>query len=1063
MTEGGLRAAVLGPVTVEAQRGHVELSGPNARALVAALVLAGGTIRSADALADDIWGDDPPKNPRAALQTLVSRVRAAAGSEAVRSLPGGYALGDAETDLAEAARLLDGAAASDDALPALDKALALWRGEPGADLEPAPVAVAVADAASTLRSRLDTARAEALSAAGRVDEAVASLSARAAAHPYDEAAHAQLMRTLADAGRTAEALSVFAELRARLRDDLGADPGEDIAQLNAALLRGDPARTRVRIGLQAAPNELLGRGADLAAVAALLDHSRVVTVLGTGGLGKTRLVQAVAAASHAPAVVMVPLAGVRADDDVAPTIATVLGISEASPGGRLADIGMRPDLRARVIGLLGEQQALVVLDNCEQVIDGVAGWVADMLASVPSLHVLTTSRTPLAMAGEAVYPLAPLALDETGEAPAVQLFLERARAVRPGASLPIDVVTRLCTHLDGLPLAIELAAARVRTMTPQQIEQRLQDRFALLTTGDRTAPERHRTLEAVIGWSWDLLDDQARRAMVVLAVLPDGFGADTAAGVLGEPVDDVIDRLVSQSLLLVAESRVGHVRFRMLETIREYALARLADEPDGIESAWDRVTSWAWRFSVERLNRAFERETHAEIRDEHANLIAVLRRAIDRGDDETTILLFALLAQTWMVMGAFTEMASFALAAFEVVQRAREGRVPVEALVTTLIVATFVGQAEAGAPSLRFIARIRILRRRHPDMNEPIGAFAGALIDILAAGIAGGVDAVNGVLQTMAASSHPATQLVGETLMSQFAENEGRPEVALASSLRSWELARASGAEWFAAMAASSVAQLASQTDQPALALEWLDRADRGYELFGAAQQQHQIAWLRGTNLVTLGDIAAAREVFAALAASNELTEDGLETASIGVYGLAETARREGDLDAAAAHFDRALSLFSSSPQRGSPWYQMMMAGALSAVVFDGLLTPERRNAWARRLRTRTLAVMRQRQGPGMADHPVLGTVLMGWSAWALQEAGDERGLEALVLAERLGARQDLWSLRWQEHEAHAVGLVGAERLEAARAAASTLSHDRLLPRALDLLRRAGDATRPAP
>lgn len=1158
MTSDGLRAAVLGPVSVASGDKRIELTGANARALVAALVLAAGSARSADALVDDIWGDEPPRNPRAALQTLVSRVRAAAGSDAVRSLPGGYALGDVETDLAVASHLLDAAAnpahaathpapaaanrghapapaaanpghapapaaaksalapdpahapapaatrtaasgaptpatdpipatdpapatapapaadptpATDstlanpphpaDPLTLLDDAAALWRGEPGADLEPAPIAAAVRDAATALRSRLDAARADALRAAGRYDEAVAALESRAGAHPYDEAAHAQLMGALADAGRAAEALNVFAALRGRLRDDLGADPGDEISRLNATLLRGAAAPTRVRIGLQAAPNELLGRADDLAAIAGLLREARVVTILGTGGLGKTRLAQAAAADSDAPAVVVVPLAGVRNDDDVAPTIATVLGISEASSEGRLADIRMRPDLRARVVGLLTEQTTLIVLDNCEQVIDGVAAWVTDMLAAVPSLRALTTSRTPVAVAGEAVYPLAPLALQDAA-APAVQLFIERARAVRPGATLPLEVVERLCTHLDGLPLAIELAAARVRTMTPQQIEQRLQDRFALLTTGDRSAPERHRTLEAVIGWSWDLLDEQARRAMTVLAVLPDGFGAEAAAVVLGEPVDDVIDRLVSQSLLLVTEGRTGEVRFRMLETIREYALARLADDAGGIDAAWDRITVWAWRFSIDRLDRVFDRTTHAQIRAEHANLIAVLRHAIDSDDHETTVLLFALLAQTWMVMGAFTEMTSFAPAAFAAVAKTREGRVPVEALVATLIVGTFVAQAEGGAGALRLVARMRALRRRHPDMDDRIGAFADAVVDILAAVAGGEVSAVYDALERMRTSSKPATRLVGETLMSQFAENEGLPELAMSSARRSWELAGGAGSEWFAAMAAASVAQLASQTGQSALALEWLARADDLYESFGAAQQQHQLVWLRAANLLASGDIERARTLFTTLSASNELTEDGLATACIGVYGLAEIARAEGDRDAAADGFAQALRMFSSEPQRGSPWYQMMIAGGLSAAVFDELHSPEWRRHWARRLRTRTLAIMREPQPLGVADHPVLGTVLIGWSAWALQETDDtvrDRGLEALALGERLAARQDLKSLHWDEHAEHATRLVGAERLAAARGAVSTLSHEDLLPRSLEVLRE----RRPAP
>jgi len=1049
VTEGGLRVAVLGPVMVEAANGRVELSGANARALVAALALTPSTTRSTDALADDIWGDDPPKNPRAALQTLVSRVRAAAGSNAVRSVPGGYALGDAETDLAATSRLLDAASHAANPLPLLDDALALWRGEPGADLEPAPIAQTVRDAAAALRARLDIARAEALRAAGRVDEAVASLVARAEAHPYDESAHAQLMQALDDAGRPAEALAVFAELRVRLRDDLGADPGDVIARLNATLLRGSSGagRARVRIGLQAAPNELLGRTEDLAAVANLLAHSRVVTVLGTGGLGKTRLAQAVAAASDAPAVVVVPLAGVRADTDVAAAIATALGVSEASPGGSLADARMRPDLRARVVGLLAEQPMLLVLDNCEQIVDGVAGWVADMLGAVPTLRVLTTSRTPLAIAGEAVYPLAPLAVEDA----AARLFLERARAVRPAASLPVDVVTRLCRHLDGLPLAIELAAARVRSMTPEQIEQRLQDRFALLTSGDRAAPERHRTLEAVIGWSWDLLDDSARHAMGVLAVLPAGFGAESAADVLAEPVDDVIDRLVAQSLLIVVEEP-GRVRFRMLETIREFALARLADDPDGVERAWDAAARWAREFSADRLGHAFERATHAEVRAEHDNLIAVLRRAMERGDDETTVVLFALLGQAWMVQGALTEMISFAEPAFHAVMRTRDDAVPVEALVVVLIFGAFLGQFGDDPRALRCIVRVRILRRRRPDMHPLIAALAEAVVTMFTTWTSGDSDEAETALEGMRTSADRETRLVGEALLLQLAENEGRPELALEAGLRVEALATDIGVEWFTAMAAASVAQLASQTAQPVRALEWISRADEGYGHFAAIEQQRQLAWLRATNLTAIGETEAAREIFTELAGTSEQAEDGLETAAIGLHGLGELARIDGDRQATLAYFEKALVLFWSAFRRGSPWYLMATAAVLSAAVFDDLVSADGRAAWARRLRSRAIAAIRMR--PGGTDRPVLGTVLVGWSAWLMQDVGlTERGLEALALGQCLGARQDLLSLRWPEHEAAAAALAGAQRLAAAQAAASALDRKGLLARALAVLR----------
>jgi predicted ATPase/DNA-binding SARP family transcriptional activator len=1057
---GRVRVAVLGPIVAQAADGRaIEVTGATARALLASLALGGGSGRGVDALTDAIWGDEPPKNPRAALQTIVSRVRSVLGADVVRSTPGGYALGDVDTDLAEAERLIASAgdvlARGDDPLPLLDEATAVWSGEPGADVQPAPVAEELRDAAASLRARLDDRRVQGLRATGRHGEAARLLGALADAHPYDESVHEQLMRALADAGRTGEALEAFARLRARLREDLGSDPGQALTGLNAALLKAQSTalRPRVRIGVRAAPNELYGRAGDLAAVGSLLQRARVTTLLGTGGLGKTRLAQAVAAGSDVPAVVVVPLAGVRADDDVAPAVATALGISEASPGGSLADMRMRPDLRARMAGLLGEQATLLVLDNCEQVIDGVAAWVADMLAAVPSLRVLTTSRAPLAIAGEAVYPLAPLAA-QGADSPAVLLFLERARAVRPAASLRPEVVTRLCSHLDGLPLAIELAAARVRTMTPEQIEQRLQDRFALLTSGDRAAPERHRTLEAVIGWSWDLLDAAAQRAMATLSVLPAGFSAETASAVLGADVDDVLDRLVSQSLLLVVEEP-STVRFRMLETIREYALVRLADEPDGVDDAWDAVTVWARGFADSHLGHAFERASHADVRAEHDNLIAALRRAIDRGDHPTAVEVFALLGLSWMVRGALTEMTSFVGTALDAAGQVREGDVTADALAVVLLVGAFMAQfgPQFGGDlrAARFIARLRLLRRHRPQMTPVVGALAEALTATVSTWTNGDVEPVLDVLDTLREAPEPATRLVGESLLSQLAENDGRIDRALEAALRIEGLAAQTGAEWFAAMAAATVAQLASQSGQAHLALEWIDRADAGYGSFGAVDQQRQLTWLRAMNVMTVGEPALARTIFAEMAGTSERDEDGQESAAIGVYGLAEIARGQGDRQTAAAQFERALAKFGSARLRGSPWFLIAMGGALSAMVFDGLTTAENRAQWARRLRGRTLAMVRMRRGA--TDRPVLGTVLAAWSSWAMHDAGlVERGVEALVLGELLGARQDLPSMRHGEHDARATALVGVQRIAAARAAASTLDRRALLTQALAVL-----------
>jgi predicted ATPase/DNA-binding SARP family transcriptional activator len=1074
-----VRVAVLGAVVGYRTDGElVEPAGITARALLAALALAAPDPRSIDALADDVWGDDRPQNPRGALQTLVSRIRSAVGIEVIRSDPSGYSCAVA-SDLSCAVELRDAANALPSADPTrlalIDRALALWRGEPGADLGGAPVAGALADAAATLRAALATDRAHALVALGRASEAADALSPLAAAHPYDEALHVAAMSALAASGRAGEALAVFAALRTRLRDDLGASPGAEASALNARLLRGNDASRRVRVGLRAGTTSLIGRDADLVAVRALLDRGRLVTILGTGGLGKTRLAHAVAGDSDAPAVVVVPLAGVRSDDDVAPAIANVLGISESTPGGRLGEGRPRPDLRARTIAQLSEHPTLLVLDNCEQVVGGVATWTADMLAAVPGLRVLTTSRTPLSIAAEAVYALAPLQVGTPGNGTpdtgtpgigtpgietaddgvpgdAVRLFLERAAAVRPDARMPRDVVTRLCTHLDGLPLAIELAAARVRTMTPEQIEARLQNRFALLTTGDRTAPARHRTLEAVIEWSWDLLDAEAQQALVSLSLLPAGFSARTAAGVLREAsVDDVLDRLVSQSLLIVAdEPTTGDVRFRMLETVREFGLSRLEGVPDDGErlaEARAAVTAWAVDFAASRVDDVFDVDVFGEVHAEQDNLIVVLRRALDDGDDATAVLVFALLAQSWIARGGLTELQAFGPAAFDASGRVDPAAVPATALAIVLVLGALVLGLSGEPGAARAVARVRMLRRRHPEIPPLVAAVVDLVADAPSAAQAGPV------IERMCADVDPMRALVGEIARSQLAENDGEIAIAMVAARRAWELARRLGAVWMSATAAANAAQLAGQSAQPEEALRWLDRATAAFAMYGAADPARQEAWTRGGSLLSLGRIDEATEVFTELAGMRELTDDGLELAAMGWFGLAEVARAEGDPILAVTSYERAMGRFTTGDQRASPMYLLAISAFVSSLVLDASLPADPIEMWARRLRARAIAVRRIR--PEFVDRPVLGAVLLGWSAWASTvpgQCGD--GLEALALAEALGARQDLPSLHVSVHLARAAQTHGADAVARARAAASALSPDDRVARGYALLAR---------
>ncbi|GAA1943725.1 hypothetical protein GCM10009776_01820 [Microbacterium deminutum] len=1053
-----MRVAVLGPVMIATADGAaVPLPGAHTRSLIAALAVGGQTVHSADALVEDIWGAAPPRNPRASLQTLVSRVRAVAGADLVRSDPAGYSLGipsDA-VDLERARRLVDAAAGIDEGDPTglalVDEALSLWRGEAGADLGDSDLGGIVADVAGAIRDRAEALRARALLSAGRTGEAVVMLAALCDARPYDESMHAELMGALAADGRTQEALAVFAGLRARLRDDLGASPGAAVTALNTRLVRGDaPTRapSRLRIGLRAAHTPLLGRDADVAALPPLLARHRLVTILGAGGLGKTRLAQAVAAASDAPGVLIVELASVRAGDDVASAIGAAMGLNESPAGGRIADALTRPDLRARVVAFLAERPTLLVLDNCEQVIDAVARWVADMLAAVASLRVLTTSRTPLAIAAEAVYPLAVLRSepdDPDSVGPAAQLFLDRARAVRPDALLPVDVVVRLCQRLDGLPLAIELAAARVRSMTPEQIEVRLRDRFALLTTADRAAPERHRTLQAVIEWSWDLVDSEARGALTTLSLLPAGFTAPTAAAVLGIPfAEDLLDRLVSQSLLIVADDAdTGALRFRMLETVREFGQSRLVPGDRELD-AWNAVLGWARGYATDRVDHVLEPSVYRALHSEHDNLLSVLRYAIDHDRAADAVAIAAVLGQAWIVRGSFSELITLAPAVRRLEAAAAVEDVSPDARAVTLILGVIASQALGGTGILRSLARLRMTLRRG-GVSDRWAAFARAIT------ASADEERFAVVVEELRGSQKPAIALMGELIAAQYAENEGDAASAMVAARRAWEIADEAGDVWVAATAASTAATLASQSARPAEALEWLDRSVAGFQAFGAENELRQQAWARGGSLVSLGRLDEARALFGELAGLRDRTDDGLELASIGWFGLAEVDRASGDAAGAAVRYERAMERFTTNDQRESPWFLMAMAGLISATSFDSSLPPERIAWWAGRLRTRAIALRRAR--PQFVDKPVVGTVLSGWSAWAItQPELRDRGIETLAIAALLGARQDLPSLHLSEHFAQAEALAGAEAYARGVAAASALPPQDRVDRAFALL-----------
>ncbi|WP_194201962.1 BTAD domain-containing putative transcriptional regulator [Glycomyces albidus] len=647
-----MRVLLLGSFDIRDDKDQpVELAGARLRALVARLAFEAGREVSADSLIDAIWEDDAASSN--ALQALVSRVRKAIGADKVTRGAAGYRLDvePGDVDLVRFERLAETGRRSGD-LAALREAEALWRGPALADL--LDYRFAQNEAVRLERLRAETTRDRLALEVATGTDVLAELEPLAASHALDERWQALLMRALYTTGRPAEALDVFERTRERLADELGADPSSELSELHLKILRQSaaPAERPVRrSNLKSQLTSFVGREDDLAALAEAVAQARLVTVTGPGGAGKTRLAvetaARIAADGAAPdGVWFVELASTTDGTDVAPAVLRAIGAREAG----LLEPSAR-DAASRLEEYFTGQNALLVLDNCEHQLDGVADLVSRILGACPGLRVLATSREALAIGGERLYPIPPLAVSEEDpeSSPAVRLFCERAAAVRPGFRLDASntgAVVEICRRLDGLPLAVELAAARMRALDAAQIAARLDDRFALLAGSDRTAPARHRTLSAVIAWSWDLLSDAERTLAMHMAVYPAGLALDRIDDL------DALAGLVDKSLV----DRDGE-RYRMLETIRSYAVARLEEsgQAEAVADAMAKACLELAERADAELRTAAQIDAMARLTAEHGNLVTVIGRAVATADIETGLRMVAALFWYWHLLGSPSE------------------------------------------------------------------------------------------------------------------------------------------------------------------------------------------------------------------------------------------------------------------------------------------------------------------------------------------------------------------------------------------------------------------------
>ncbi|RZQ62381.1 ATP-binding protein [Amycolatopsis suaedae] len=720
-----MRVALLGPVRVlDDTDSPVDVRGARLRMLAARLALAGGAPVPADTLVADLWGTRPPADAAGALHALVYRLRRAlGGAGTVESAGTAYRLAVDPPDV-DAYRFEDLVARAGreprQASELLGQALRLWRGPALADVGEAPFAAAAAARLDELRVAAVEDRFEAELLAGRHGEILADLEAATREHPLRERLAGLRMRALHAAGRQSEALAVYEQVRTTLAGELGVDPGKDLREAHLAVVRGEVSRAAPG-RLPARLTTFVGRDDELALLAELLERSRLVTVAGPGGAGKTRL--AVEAMSRKPRdrTWFVPLT----DDDVPGAILGVLSSPDAPRPTRADPVD-------RVAELLGGGPATLILDNAEQVAEAVARYATRLLERLPRLTILVTSRESLDVVGEALCRLRPLAPPA-----AARLFLDRARAVRPGLELDEAGVADICRRLDGLPLALELAAARLRSMDAGALAAGLDDWFRLLSSGNRGAQPRQRTLHAVIDWSWNLLDEEERTLARRLSVFPGTFGVTAAERICADrsvPPSDVayvLGSLVDKSIIELESGR-----YRMLRTIRDFADRELGPDRAAVREAY--VAHFAALAAEHDPLLRGERQDAAltVFESEYDNLVHALHLALAGGAAGPAVALLGPLYWYWNTVHHDARDVSFVARLLEL-----GDALPADARAAFTAVHLLSGSAEPEAGAVRAVIEDCLrteASRRFPILLVMIlpGGYLSGLDDLVAREIA---------------------------------------------------------------------------------------------------------------------------------------------------------------------------------------------------------------------------------------------------------------------------------------------------------------------------------------
>lgn len=984
----------------------VPVPGDRPAALLAALALEPAGVADASLVAR-VWVEEEPAHSLKALQVLVSRLRSRSDATTVTRYDGGYRLGLGVPDVdawllshrLSQARTALVAGDPVDALALLDDVLD-WRVDDSTG--DGPLAELRARARRDLEG-VDQVRGLALSRVGRHVEALPLLTTTHRRHPDDAETLMALLRAEAATSGAAVALGRYEAYRENLAERLGVDPDPALQRLHRELLAADDP---VRTGLRFDGDGLLGREQDLVRLRGALASGRLVTILGPGGIGKTSIAQVLARESTMPRVHVVEMVGVGTGDDVVAAVGAALGVRGSVTARHTLTAAQLADVRGRIAQELDAGPALLVLDNCEHVLEPVAALVAFLLATTRHLHVLATSRAPLRLAAERSVPLSQLSVSD-----AEQLFVRRASATRPDANLDPDAVRAVVERLDGLPLAVELAAARVRSMTVHELGTALEDRFATLRTRDRAAPDRHRTLGAVIAWSWDLLTDDERRALAWMSVFQDGFDRATAAVVLGPEGPDLVDALVEQSLLVLSEDG-GTARFRALETIREFAAMRLVASGEHDEAL---VAQHRWATELaDASSDLMVAEDQVQVVDrlvrEHNNLTDVLRHGLAVADRELVARMVALLGSLWTVTGDQPRVFAIADSAAEVLEGwdvpPRLHRAAHEAAAVLMIHLSWMPGVDLGG-----------LQALLTQGSLPTGTWG---LIAHSTYVAHDPPAAPDRLARLAGQqSRPAQAAALLMWASIVAENEGDVPAAT----RHAESALALGAlpPYLLASLHAELSQLSMVTGDHHTAAR---HAEIAWPLLVRLHSETDAYSLQvATALAPLmdGDPDTAQAILDRFGLPDGETVQ-LSARMVWHMAHAEVALARGDVEEALRRYDAGVEAMDVPGTGATPWLMLAAAAALVARARHGGAGSEQR---ARELRDLVLdSTTATPEGAlWFTDLPLNGVLLVGLAAWGLRFGPSDEHDDAcrfLAIAQRWAYNRSIPVMAWDAMRAMA-------------------------------------------